>query len=77
MFRLDTNTRQPGISSSPSMNDKLCRLARDTEHPSITTLSSTATGAISPVREGVHSISRRTLSYNSSSNLKASPSLKW
>ena len=56
MFRLLTRIRQPGANSRSSMKDRLCRLALDTSHPSISTGSKMATGAISPVRPGVHSI---------------------
>lgn len=40
----------------------LCRLALDTSQPSISTVSKTATGAISPVRPVCHSIERKTVS---------------
>ena len=32
-----TSIRQPGISSIPSIKERLCRLALDTPHPSIST----------------------------------------
>ena len=75
MFRLLTSIRQPGISSIPSIKERLCRLALDTPHPSISTGWKTATGEISPEREGFHSIESSFVSWSSSSNLKAIPSL--
>lgn len=56
MFRFETLMRFPGINSSPSIKERLCRLARLTSQPSISTGSKIATGATSPVRLGFHSM---------------------
>jgi len=50
MLRLDTRIRHPGCSSRPLIKVRLWRLALDTSQPSISTVSNTATGAISPLR---------------------------
>lgn len=69
MFRLLTRIRFPAISSRSSIKDRLCRLALLTSQPSISTGVNTATGAISPVLPGVHSMYCSRLSCRSSSNL--------
>ncbi len=54
---------------------RLWTLARLTVVPSSSTGSKIATGLISPVREGLHSISRSVVSRTSSAHLNAKESL--
>ena len=75
IFALYTSMVSPIPSSSSSMILKLWTLARLTVVPSNSTGSKIATGLMSPVLDGLHSISRRCVSLISSAHLKAKESL--
>ena len=75
IFALYTVIRSPTPSSSSSMILILWTLARLTVVPSSSTGSKTATGLISPVLDGLHSISLSVVSRISSAHLKAKESL--
>ena len=75
IFALYTSIRSPIPSSSSSMILILWTLARLTVVPSSSTGSKIATGLISPVLDGLHSISTSFVSRISSAHLKAKESL--
>ena len=75
IFALYTSMVSPTPSSSSSIMLILWTLARLTVVPSNSTGSNIATGLISPVRDGLHSISKSLVSLNSSAHLKANESL--
>ena len=71
MFALYTTIRSPTPSFSDFTMLTLWTLARLTVVPSSSTGSNIATGLMSPVREGLHSISFKVVSLVSSVHLKA------
>mgnify|MGYP006909243993 CR=1 FL=1 len=75
IFLFETAILHPMANSNSLIKVRLWREALETSHPSISIVSKIATGASSPKRVVVHWISRKMVSYCSSSNLKASPSL--